>query len=310
MAGTGWVWAARRWAVSLKVLDTGAHGQLGQELMGRGADAGFAPVGLGRSELDIADRGAVERAMATVDPDLVVNAAAYTAVDQAESEPERAHAINADGPRHLARACAVAKVPLIHVSTDYVFDGTKAEGYAEDDPVAPLQVYGASKEVGERAVREELPEHLIIRTAWVYSSHHRNFVLTMRQLAAERDELRVVGDQLGSPTWAGELAEAIYAMAARLEGGDKFGTYHFAGAGSTSWAGFAQAVMELAPPDGRPAPPVVPIPAAGFPRPAQRPANSVLRCDKIGRLFGIAPRPWRDALAEVARELRAVEAPR
>lgn len=292
----------------LKVLITGASGQLGQELMARAGPAGFAPVGLGHSELDIADRAAVERAMASADPDLVVNAAAYTAVDQAESEPERAFAINAEGPRHLARACAMAKVPLIHVSTDYVFDGAKSDGYVEDDPVAPLQVYGASKEAGERAVREELAEHLIVRTAWVYSSHHRNFVLTMRQLAAERDELRVVGDQFGSPTWAGELADAICAMAARLEGGDRFGTYHFAGAGSTSWAGFAQAVMDLCPPEGRPAPPVVSIPAADFPRPARRPANSILRCDKIGRVFGITPKPWRDALAEVARELRAGEA--
>ena len=224
MAGTGWVWAARRWAVSLKVLVTGAHGQLGQELMGRGADAGFAPVGLGRSELDIADRGAVERAMATVDPDLVVNAAAYTAVDQAESEPERAHAINADGPRHLARACAVAKVPLIHVSTDYVFDGSKAGGYVEDDPVAPLGVYGASKEAGERAIREELEEHVILRTAWVYSSHSRNFVLTMLQLAEKQDVLRIVGDQYGSPTAAGDLAEAILTVAKRLKEGPKFGT--------------------------------------------------------------------------------------
>ena len=135
-------------------------------------------------------------------------------------------------------------------------------------------------------------------------------LLADAQVSRRHAELRVVGDQLGSPSWAGELAEAIYAMAGRLEGGDRFGTYHFAGAGSTSWAGFAQAVMELAPPDSRPAPPVVPIAAAEFPRPARRPANSVLCCDKIGRVFGIAPKPWRDSLAEVARELRAVEAPR
>ncbi|MGD9509720.1 MAG: dTDP-4-dehydrorhamnose reductase [Geminicoccaceae bacterium] len=293
----------------LKVLITGASGQLGQELMARAGPAGFALVGFGHGELDIADRAAVERAMTSVDPDLVVNAAAYTAVDQAESEPERAFAINAEGPRHLARACAGAEVPLIHVSTDYVFDGAKREGYVEDDPVAPLQVYGASKEAGERAVREELAEHLIVRTAWVYSSHHRNFVLTMRQLAAERDELRVVGDQFGSPTWAGELADAICAMAARIEGGGKFGTYHFVGGGSTSWAGFAQAVMDLCPPAGRAPPRVVPIPAAEFPRPARRPASSVLRCGKIGHVFGITPKPWRDALAEVARELRAAETP-
>ena len=301
-AGSAWV--PRR--VSPRVLVTGARGQLGEEVLARG-DA--SAVGLGRSELDIADRAAVERAFEAIGPDLVVNTAAYTAVDRAESEPELAFAINADGPRHLARACAAAGVPLIHVSTDYVFDGAKAEGYVEDDPVAPLQVYGASKEAGERAVREELAEHVILRTAWVYSSHHRNFVLTMRQFAAERDVLRVVGDQRGSPTWAGELAQAIWRIAPQLGGAGRFGTYHFAGAGSASWAEFAEAVMELCLPAGRPAPPVVPIASAEFPRPARRPACSVLRCARIGRVFGVAPRPWRDALAEVGCQLRALEVP-
>ena len=293
--------------MSLRVLVTGANGQLGQELLARGAGVDTTVVGLGRAELDIADPAAVDRALSEAVPDLVVNAAAYTAVDQAESEPDRAFAINADGPRHLARACAAAGLPMIHVSTDYVFDGAKAAGYVEDDPVGPLQVYGASKEAGERAIREELPEHVILRTAWVYSSHHRNFVLTMRQFAAERDTLRVVGDQHGSPTWAGELADAILAIGRRLDRPGRFGTYHFAGAGSTSWAGFAEAVMALCLPEGRAAPAIQPIPTAEFPRPARRPTNSVLRCDKLERVFGITPRPWRDALAEVGRELRAAE---
>lgn len=288
--------------MSPRVLVTGARGQLGQEVLARG---GAGTVGLGRGELDIADRVAVERAFAAVRPDLVVNTAAYTAVDQAESEPELAFAINADGPRHLARACAAAGVPLIHVSTDYVFDGAKAEGYGEDDPVAPLQVYGASKEAGERAIREELAAHVILRTAWVYSSHHRNFVLTMRQFAAERDVLRVVGDQRGSPTWAGELAQAIWRIAPQLGEAGRFGTYHCAGAGSTSWAGFAEAVMELCLPEDSKAPTVVPIASAEFPRPARRPASSVLRCARLEQAFGITPRPWREALAEVGRELRA-----
>jgi dTDP-4-dehydrorhamnose reductase len=227
-------------------------------------------------------------------------------VDQAESEPERAFAVNAEGPRHLARACAAHRLPLIHISTDYVFDGTKAQGYVEDDPVAPLSVYGASKEAGERAIREELPAHVILRTAWVYSSHHRNFVLTMLQFAAKQDTLRVVGDQHGSPTSAGDLAEAILTVAGRLDGSPgQYGTFHFAGAGVTNWSGFAQAVMELCLPAGGIAPAIVPISTAELPRPAKRPANSVLLCGKIGQTFQITPRSWREALADVGRELRA-----
>ena len=172
--------------------------------------------------------------------------------------------------------------------------------------MAPLGVYGASKEAGERAIREELPAHVILRTAWVYSAHGRNFVLTMLQLAAKQDVLRVVGDQHGSPTAAGDLAEAILTIAGRLDGTPgQHGTFHFAGSGVTSWAGFAQAVMELCLPPGRPAPAIVPITTAEFPRPARRPANSVLLCGKIGRVYQIEPRPWREALAEVGREMLA-----
>lgn len=290
-----------------RLLVTGAGGQLGRELLRRGPKRGLVTIGRSRAELDITDPLAIERAIDTADADLVVNAAAYTAVDQAESDPERAHAVNELGPRRLAHACAARGLPLIHVSTDYVFDGAKSEGYVEDDPVAPLGVYGASKEAGERAIREELPAHVILRTAWVYSAHSRNFVLTMLQLAGKQDELRVVGDQRGSPTFAGELAEAILTIANRLDGSPALhGTFHFAGAGVTSWAGFAQGVMELCLPAGAKAPVIVPIATAEFPRPARRPANSVLLCGKLGRVYQIEPRPWREALAEVGRELRAV----
>ena len=289
-----------------RLLVTGANGQLGRELMRRGAPRGFAVVGRGRSELDITDGTAVARAIDESAADLVVNAAAYTAVDQAEGEPDKAFAVNAEAPRLLAKACAARGLPLIHVSTDYVFDGAKAQGYVEDDPVVPLGVYGASKEAGERAIREELPAHVILRTAWVYSAHSRNFVLTMLQLAAKQDVLRVVGDQRGSPTAAGDLAEAILTIAGRLDGtSGQHGTFHFAGSGVTSWAGFAQAVMDLCLPPGRPAPAIVPITTAEFPRPARRPANSVLLCGKIGRVYQIEPRPWREALAEVGREMLA-----
>ena len=289
-----------------RLLVTGAGGQLGRELLRRAPARGFAVAGRGRGELDITDQAALERAIDEVEADLVINAAAYTAVDQAESEPERAHAVNATGSRVLARACAARGLPLVHVSTDYVFDGSKSTGYVEDDPVAPLGVYGASKEAGERAIREELAEHVILRTAWVYSAHGRNFVLTMLQLAAQQDVLRIVGDQHGSPTAAGDLANAILTIAARLDGSPgQFGTFHYAGAGVTNWAGFARDVMDLCLPEGRPVPAVVPITTAEFPRPARRPANSVLLCGKIGRVFQIEPRPWREALAEVGREISA-----
>jgi dTDP-4-dehydrorhamnose reductase len=306
MPACGWGWAGRRQPVASRLLVTGANGQLGRELLRRGAARGFTTVGQARAELDITDQDAVERAIDAAHADLVVNAAAYTAVDQAESEPDRAYAVNAEGTRLLARACAARGLPMIHVSTDYVFDGAKAQGYVEDDPVGPLSVYGASKEAGERALREELAGHVILRTAWVYSAHSRNFVLTMLQLAAKQDVLRVVGDQHGSPTAAGDLADAILTVAGRLDGTPgQHGTFHFAGSGVTSWAGFAQAVMALCLPPGRPPPAIVPIATAEFPRPARRPASSLLLCGKIGRIYQIEPRPWREALAEVGREILA-----
>lgn len=217
MAGIAWGSPARRRAMPLKVLVTGANGQLGRELMDRAGPAGFAPVGLGHGELDIADRAAVERAVANVDPDLVVNAAAYTAVDQAESEPERAYAINAEGPRHLARACAAAKVPLIHVSTDYVFDGAQARPYREDDPARPLSVYGESKRAGERHVLESGAEALVVRTSGVLGrggSAQKGGSFVDRILAQARagKPLRVVADQRFSPTAASDLAGALLAL--------------------------------------------------------------------------------------------------
>ena len=290
-----------------RALVTGAGGQLGRELLRRGPARDWVVTGVTHAELDIADAVAVRRAVEAANVDLVVNAAAYTAVDQAEGEPERAHAANADGPRHLAEACAALALPLVHISTDYVFDGAKSTGYVEDDPVGPINVYGASKEAGERAVRAALPAHVILRTSWVYSAQGRNFVRTMLQLAAEREELKVVADQFGCPTSAGELAEGVFSIAGLLDGSpERYGTFHFAGAGATSWHGFAGAVMELCRPEGVPAPRLVPIPTSDFPRPARRPAHSVLDCGRLQRAFGIAPLPWREALAEVGRELRGV----
>jgi dTDP-4-dehydrorhamnose reductase len=291
-----------------RLLVTGASGQLGRELCGRAAGQGFVVAAFPHAELDVGDAAAVGHAVAGAD--VVVNAAAYTAVDRAEEERDLAFRVNADGPRHLARACAARGVPLVHVSTDYVFDGGKRGAYVEDDAVGPINVYGASKEAGERAVREELDRHAILRTSWVYSSHGHNFVRTMLRFAAERDEFNVVADQHGCPTSAGDLANAILAVATSLEAGEGVpGTYHFAGSGATTWHGFAGGVMELCLPEGQRRPELVPIPASAFPRPARRPANSVLDCRKIQETFGVVPRPWREALAEVGRELKRAGEP-
>jgi dTDP-4-dehydrorhamnose reductase len=288
----------------MKLLVLGSGGQVGHELCRLAWPTGYAIAGFDRDGIDITRREAVFAAVARERPDVVINAAAYTAVDRAESEPEAAWAGNCTGPGNLAAACAEARIPLIHISTDYVFDGSKTGPYREDDPVAPLGVYGRSKEAGDRAVREALPAHVILRTAWVYSAHGHNFVKTMLRLADERPVLRVVADQTGSPTSAADIAGAIAAIVQQLAAGNRpWGTYHFAGGGSVTWHGFAEANFELAAPwRGKP-PRVDAITTAEYPTPAQRPANSVLDCSKIGQAFGIRPRPWREALADVVREI-------
>jgi dTDP-4-dehydrorhamnose reductase len=234
----------------------------------------------------------------------MINAAAYTAVDRAETERDIAWACNCTGPANIAVACQEAAIPLIHLSTDYVFDGSKIGAYREDDPVKPLGVYGESKEAGDRAVRAALPQHVILRTAWVYSAHGHNFVKTMLRLAGERPVLRVVADQIGSPTSAADIAAAIAAIAQQLNAGNtSWGTYHFAGGGAVTWHGFAEAIFELAAPRRGQPPLVEAIATADYPTPVRRPANSVLDCRRIGEVFGIVPGPWRKALAEVIGEL-------
>jgi dTDP-4-dehydrorhamnose reductase len=278
----------------MKLLVLGAGGQVGHELCRIRWPARYAVAAYDHSSLDIAEREQVLAAVARNRPDIVVNAAAYTAVDRAESEPDVAWAVNAAGPANLAAACRDAAIPLVHISTDYVFDGSKLGPYREDDPVAPLGAYGAGKEAGERAV--------------VYAAHGRNFVRTMLRLAAERPVLRVVVDQIGSPTGATEIAAALAAIVARIAGGGtEWGTYHFAGVGAVSWHGFAEAIFELAAQHGAfgrgPPPRVEAIATADYPTPARRPHNSVLDCRKIGAAYGIVPRPWRDALADAIREI-------
>lgn len=285
----------------MRLLITGARGQLGTELT-RQAD-GHEVLAVDYEDLDITNAAAVRQAIASFRPDAVINAAAYTAVDKAESEREIAFAVNRDGPANLARACAGRNIPLVHVSTDYVFDGRKTGAYTEDDPVSPLGVYGESKLAGEQAVREICEQHVILRTSWVFSAHGHNFVKTMLRLGAERKELGVVADQRGCPTAAAELARGILALLAR--GSEAWGTYHFCQPESVTWHGLAEAIFDEARRQGMPLvlERLKAITTADYPTPAARPANSVMDCHRFEQSFSFAIRPWRESLAEVIREL-------
>jgi dTDP-4-dehydrorhamnose reductase len=242
--------------------------------------------------------------MNTARPALVVNAAAYTKVDLAEKEPDAARLGNEIGPGVIAAACSAARTPLIHISTDYVFDGAVDGSYVETDPIAPLGVYGATKAAGEEAVRHGLAEHVILRTSWVYGVFGNNFLKTMLRLAAERDELRVVADQRGCPTSTADIADAILHIAPRLRS-DVYGLYHFAGAGSASWHEFASRIVDAQARFTGRRPKVTAIATADYPTPARRPANSVFNCGKFERTFGIAARPWTLETDAVVGELFA-----
>jgi dTDP-4-dehydrorhamnose reductase len=290
----------------MKVLVIGHQGLLARELLPCFAVPGCTVVSRGRPEVDLMQTTSIRQVLADIEPDIIINAAAYTAVDQAEAEPEVAFAVNRDGAAHLATACWKVGIPLLHVSTDYVFDGSASRPYREDDLAAPLGMYGRSKWEGEEAVRGCHKEHVIVRTAWLYGRHGNNFVKTMLHLARERDVLQVVDDQYGCPTWSRGLAEALVAMCQRIvQGSDlvPWGTYHFCGAGQTTWCGFAQAIIE----EARAFEPlrvqeVVPIPTTAYPTPAKRPAYAVLDCTKAQAVFGITPRPWRESLHDCMQE--------
>ena len=285
---------------------TGAGGQVGACLCDQGAKRGHRVHGLRHHELDVTDSKAVENVIALIEPDVVVNAAAYTAVDKAEQEQELSYAVNHNGAAHLASACRDAGVPMVHLSTDYVFDGSKPCAYTEDDPIAPLGVYGTSKAAGEAAVRNTCDTHIILRTAWVFSATGQNFVRTMLKLAGERDTLRVVADQTGCPSYAGDIAGAVLDILPQM-GQGKWGTYHYCGEPAVSWHGFAEAIVE----EARAFMPVrvqsiEAIETKDYPTPAARPANSVLDCSRIEAAFGIRPANWRAALPKVIRELSGV----
>jgi dTDP-4-dehydrorhamnose reductase len=284
----------------MDVLITGGAGQVGTELRHLAWPEGVRIHAPDRGTLDLADPESVERVMAARGWGAVISSGAYTAVDKAEAEVRDAWLVNAVAPAILARKAAEAGIPIVHVSTDYVFDGSKDGFYVETDPVAPLNVYGASKEGGEQAVRSGHPRHAIVRTAWVVSRHRSNFVKTMLRLATEREEIRVVGDQRGCPTFAGDLAAAIQTIVLRLaaDPAAPTGTYHFVNAGEASWAEFATAIFTASSRHGGPHPKVTAITTAEYPTPAKRPRNSRLTTDKIAADFDIRPRSWRDALDE------------
>lgn len=294
--------------MNTSILVIGRIGQVAHELRRGAWPAGFAVDFLERPAIDLTRPGEMREVVIAARPRIVVNAAAYTAVDAAESDRDTAFAVNRDGPAALAEACARIGAPLIHYSTDYVYDGGKTGAYVEDDPVNPLSVYGASKAAGDAAIRTRLDRHVILRTSWVYSATGQNFVKTMLRLGGERDRLGIVDDQHGAPTAAADIAAATIAVCAALAAGkqDGCGTFHFTGGGTTTWHGFAREIFAFAAARGCKTPRAVdPIATEDYPLPAPRPRNSVLDCGKIARVYGIAARPWQAALAACLDELLA-----
>ncbi|MCC7347288.1 MAG: dTDP-4-dehydrorhamnose reductase [Variibacter sp.] len=268
-------------------------------------------VPLGRPQFDLAHPGNLQAALRELAADVVVNAAAYTAVDQAESEFEVALAVNGAGARAVAEAAAALALPIIQISTDYVFDGSKTTPYVETDPVAPVNAYGRSKLAGEKAVAAAQPDHAILRTAWVYAAEGKNFLRTMLRLAATRPELAVVADQHGAPTYAPDIAAAVIAVArnlvARRADAGLRGVFHMSGGGETTWAGFAGEIFRLSAARGGPSAAVRPITTAEYPTPARRPMNSRLDCSKLARVHGVVMPEWRDALARCMDRLASTK---
>lgn len=283
----------------MKILVCGHNGQVAQALQGA-LDGHGEVLSLGRDRLDLARPEALREPLRQLKPDLIINAAAHTAVDQAESETQLAFAINAEAPRVLAEEAARLGVPLIHYSTDYVFDGTKATPYTEDDATNPLGVYGSSKLAGEQAIAAVAGQHLILRTSWVYSQHGRNFLLTMQKLLQERPLLKVVDDQIGAPTWAATIATSTRALVERWQHGQAgaWGTYHLTAQGETSWFGFAQAIGEQLKARGLPCAELLPIPSSEYPTPAKRPLNSRLDCSRLAREWQVSQPHWHEALID------------
>lgn len=286
----------------MKVLVTGCNGQVGHCLTER-LKVNAEVLALDYEGLDITNREAVLNTVAKFKPNYIINAAAHTAVDRAEQEIELSYAINRDGPSYLAQAAKACGAVMLHISTDYVFDGTGEKPYQESDSTGPQGVYGQSKLSGELAVAEACPEHLILRTAWVFGEHGNNFVKTMLRLAQSRDDLSIVGDQFGGPTYAGDIADALIAMVQFIEHGKQpqWGVYHFSGMPYASWFDFASAIFQAAQQHQVLAkqPKLAAIPTSAYPMPAKRPANSRLNCSKIEHQFAIKPSDWHAALNNI-----------
>lgn len=290
----------------MKIVVTGAGGQVGSELVQQGENLSFTVVAADRTVLDISQRDAVKRFIQKQQPDIVINAAAYTAVDKAETEPELVFAINRDGVTYLAESCAIANIPLFHISTDYVFDGAQKKAYVEDDTPNPCGIYGQSKLAGELALVRENTQHIILRVAWVFAAKGNNFVRTMLRLGSGRDSLSVVADQHGAPTWAGDIAKTLLLLAEQYRDTKSlpWGIYHYAGIPSTTWFGFAETIFAqsqslnmLSSP-----PALQAISTDQCPTPAKRPQNSLLNCQKINAMFDIEQADWRIGLTKVLKE--------
>lgn len=288
----------------MKILITGQHGQVSRELQQRLQGLGELIV-LGRDQLDLAKPEQIRQQVRDHRPGLIINAAAHTAVDQAESEPDAAFAINAIAPGVLAEEAKTLGIPLIHYSTDYVFDGGKPAPYTEADTPNPLGVYGQSKLAGEQAIAAVGGQYLILRTSWVYSSHGKNFLLTMQRLLQEKPQLRIVADQIGAPTWAGSIANSTRALIERWQAGEpgEWGIYHLSAAGETSWFGFAEAIGEHLREQGKACAELEPIPSSAYPTPAKRPLNSRLDCSRLQQQWHVSLPHWQDALRECLAEL-------
>ena len=283
----------------MKILIIGQHGQVSQALQQQLHDLGELIV-LGRDQLDLANPEQIRQQIRAQRPHLIINAAAHTAVDLAESEPDAAFAINGIAPGVLAEEAKALGIPLIHYSTDYVFDGSKPAPYTEADPPNPLSIYGQSKLAGERAIAAVGGEYLILRTSWVYSNHGKNFLLTMQRLLQEKPHMRIVADQIGAPTWAGTIAASTRALIERWQAGKpgQWGIYHLTAQGETSWFGFAEAIGHQLRAQGKACAELEAIASSAYPTPAKRPLNSRLDCTRLQQQWHVSQPHWQDALRE------------
>ena len=287
-----------------KVLITGAGGQVGYKLSALAAGYGFSLFAAGHADLDITDRSQVNAAIARELPDVIINAAAYTAVDKAESDRDAAYELNCRGAGYLAEAAQKARIPFLHISTDYVYPGKGTAPEAEDDATAPANVYGQTKLDGEKAALDACERTLVMRTAWVFCELGNNFIKTMLRLGRTHAELRVVDDQTGGPTYAGDIAKSLLRMASAVLGSSDFagyGIYNYCGSPFVTWREFAEAIFSGALSQGiiKQAVKVTPIPSSAYPTPAVRPLNSRLSMEKIHRVFGISPSDWKAAIADL-----------